>query len=352
MKIENNIGWTDQTTNAVTGCDKVSPGCRFCYAESGTRARVLRAQGKETWGPKGIREPVKFAPVFRRLNKLCVCDKCHESYPVVWLKQRVSDGNHDRPAKCGAGGMYFDKDLCGGKLRRIRLFADSNSDWLDPKWPVETLARFLDAIRLAPNVDVQLLTKRIELFFAQLGGVYNHAKASGQTTLLSWVSDWMNMRPPSNVWLGVSVEDQKRADERIPLLLKTPAAVRFLSCEPLLEKVNLHLDDSVNCHHCGNFRHGNATGSMDICTCSQLSWIICGGESGKNRRDCGVEAIESVVQQCATAGVPVYCKQDSAFLSGQKGRLSDNAWSFKEFPRGKQCCSRDHNFDGNCDRHP
>lgn len=297
MKIENNIRWCDETTNAVTGCDKVSPGCKNCYAESGTRARVLRAQGKETWGANGERVPVNFAPVFRRLNKLCICNKCHESYPFDMM-----DGN----TRC-----HCNQD---GKLRRVRLFADSNSDWLDPKWPVETLARFLDAIRLAPNVDVQLLTKRIELFFAQLGGVYNHAKASGQTTLLSWVSDWMNMRPPSNVWLGVSVEDQKRADERIPLLLKTPAAVRFLSCEPLLESVDLNTSEK----------------SGPVCP---VDWVIVGAESGKNRRDCGWQAIESVVQQCATVGIPVYCKQDSAFLSGQKGRLSDNAWSFKEFPR-------------------
>ena len=77
MKLESNIGWTDQTTNCVTGCDRISPGCRNCYAADGTRARVLRSQGKETWGPKGERVPVNFEPVFRRLNKLCVCDFCH-----------------------------------------------------------------------------------------------------------------------------------------------------------------------------------------------------------------------------------------------------------------------------------
>lgn len=303
MKIENNIGWTDQTTNAVTGCNKVSPGCKNCYAESGTRARVLRAQGKETWGPNGERVRVNFEPVFRRLNKLAICPICHEAYPV------------NTEGCCCDGTIH--------KLRRIRLFADSNSDWLDPKWTVEILARFLDAIRLAPNVDVQLLTKRIELFFGQLGGVYNHAKATGQVTLLSWVSDWMNNRPPSNVWIGTSVEDQKRADERIPLLLNTPAAVRFLSCEPLLERIEF---SDVS-------RRVDAVQQLGKKALNGIDWAIVGGESGKNRRDCGVEAIESVIQQCATAGVPVYCKQDSAFLSGQKGRLSDNSWAFKQFPR-------------------
>jgi protein gp37 len=86
MKIENNIGWCDETGNKVTGCDKVSPGCKNCYAEKGTRARVLRAMGIETWGPKGKRHPVAdFSKKVRRLNKLCVCDKCHNAYPVEWL---------------------------------------------------------------------------------------------------------------------------------------------------------------------------------------------------------------------------------------------------------------------------
>ena len=303
MKIENNIGWCDETTNAVTGCDKVSPGCKNCYAEAGTRARVLRAQGKETWGSKGERVPVNFEPVFRRLNKLCVCDKCHTSTDFV----NMGNGCSQPDPQTG---------FCEGELRRIRLFADSNSDWLDPKWPVETLARFLDAIRLAPNVDVLLLTKRIENFRTRLKEVADSCegqKPSDVWSLLRFVCGWLNGEAPSHVWGLVSVEDQKRADERIPQLLQTPFAVRGVSVEPLLEKVDLNTSEK--------------SGPI-----APVDWVIVGGESGKNRRDCGVEAIESVVQQCAMAGVPVFCKQDSAFLSGQKGRLSDNAWSFKEFP--------------------
>jgi protein gp37 len=302
MKLENSIGWCDATTNAVTGCDKVSPGCKNCYAEAGTRARVLRAQGKETWGTKGVREPVNFEPVFRRLDNLWICDNCHECY---------QHGNDDCPKR-----ECFDS-----KLRRIRLFADSNSDWLDPKWPIGTLARFLGAIRLAPNVDVQLLTKRIELFQNRLLSVEACLVATWlddqREGLLLWIDDWMKGHAPKHVWLGVSVEDQKRVDERIPMLLKTPAAIRFLSVEPLLESTNLFQAFGPS---------GNPASPRGV------DWVIVGGESGKNRRDCGVEVIESVVLQCANAGVPVYCKQDVAFKSSQKGRLSDNAWSFKQFP--------------------
>lgn len=292
MKLENSIGWCDATTNAVTGCDKVSPGCKNCYAECGTAARVLRGKGKETWGPKGERVPVNFEPVFRRLNKLCVCDYCHEAADFVECGR-----------KCAWG--------CGGTLRRIRLFADSNSDWLDPKWPIETLARFLDAIRLAPNVDVLLLTKRIELFMERANAVLGFHGDKGFEQLHFWLRSWLNGNPPANVWLGVSVEDQRRADERIPLLFGVPAKVRFLSVEPLLEPVII-----TN----SSFAAG-------------IGWVIVGGESGKNRRDCGVEAIESVVAQCVQAGLAVYCKQDSALLPGLRGRLPETIWRRKEFPR-------------------
>lgn len=329
--MENSIGWCDQTTNAVTGCDKVSPGCKNCYAEAGTRARVLRSQGKETWGAKGKRVPVNFEPVFRRLNKLCVCGACRTANR--WL----DDDGRMKGYQCFACGRF-------DTMRRIRLFADSNSDWLDPKWPTETLARFLDAVRLAPNVDVLLLTKRIENFVGRLEEVMlwlDNKKPEGKDDdLWGFLQDWLTGEsdpdgltaptPPPHVWLGVSVEDQRRADERIPLLLKTPAAVRFLSVEPLLEKVDL---TTVAAAQVAGGRFGQDVLATDF---QHVDWVIVGGESGKNRRDCGVEAIESVVEQCVHAGVPVYCKQDSAFFSGQQGRLSEAAWLRKEFPKARE----------------
>lgn len=296
MKIENNIGWCDETINAVTGCDKVSPGCKNCYAESGTRARVIRAQGIETWGPKGVRHPVNFEPVFRRLNKLCICDKCHTTHTHDMLEMGVE-------IKCG--------ECRGGKLRRIRLFADSNSDWLDERWPIETLARFLDAIRLALNVDVILLTKRQNNFNERVGQV---AFGNLNSPLLNWCRDWINGNPPQNVWLGVSVENQAMAEKRLPELLRIPAAVRFLSCEPLLEELTLK-------------------GDRSMCPIDDFDWVIVGGESGSNRRAIGVESITSVADQCIAARVPVYVKQDCAFKSGQQGRITDKYWALKQFPK-------------------
>jgi len=312
MKIENPIKWTDETTNAVTGCDRVSAGCKNCYAEAGTRARVLRSQGIETWGPNGVRHPVNFEPVFRRLNKLCICDKCHTVTSIESFENGCS-----RPDP--------NTGFCEGELRRIRLFADSNSDWLDEKWPVETLAKLLDAIRLAPNVDVILLTKRLEDFDARLNLVW-HDIAIGhpsggitdQPCLSDFIEEWRSGNPPKNVWLGVSVENQAMADKRIPLLLSIPAAVRFLSAEPLLEPVNFNPVDLYGFN-----------GSTEK---PRIDWIICGAESGQHRRDCGVEAIISVAQQCQAAGVPVFVKQDAALFSGAQGRIPDNIFNLKQFP--------------------
>lgn len=316
MKIENSIGWCDATTNAVTGCDKVSPGCKNCYAEAGTRARVLRAQGIETWGLNGARHPVaEFVEKIRRLNKLCVCDRCHEAQP---FEARL--------------GKFCSVKWCRGKVRRIRLFADSNSDWLDEKWEIETLAEFLKEIHDAPNVDVLLLTKRPENFFERLDLVWDFVYSAGRIDFALWIDRWMakNSRnqPPKNVWLGVSAENQAMADLRIPQLLQIPAAVRFLSCEPLLEKIDLRLEVCDEA-----FRRGAEKSTRGAC--APLDWVIVGGESGPDgkRRDCGAEAIVNIAEQCREADVPAYVKQDCAFKSGQQGRIPDHIWGMKQFPR-------------------
>ncbi len=311
MKIENSIGWCDETGNKVTGCDKKSPGCKNCYAQVGTRARVLRAQGIETWGPKGQRYPVKdFSTKVRRLNKLCVCDKCHEARP--WHPQAIGERCRNY-AQSGPSSIR-----CNGTYRRIRIFADSNSDWLDDKWPIETLADLLKDIHDCPNLDFQLLTKRPENWKKRLQDVvasgFNHNEISEPA--INWL---YNNGAPLNMWIGVSIEDQKRADERIPLLLQIPAKVRFLSVEPLLEKVDI----------ARSLRPARDTGNYN-----PINWVIIGGESGKDRRDCGVEAICDVANQCFNAGVPCFVKQDCAFKPGQQGRIPDDIWKHtKQFPR-------------------
>lgn len=311
-KLENSIGWCDDTGNKVIGCTKVSEGCKNCYAEVGTVARVLRARADnpiETWGAGGTRIAVgDFTAKLRRLNKLCICDRCHETATLAALgleHGRRADGE------------------CGGEFRRIRLFADSNSDWLDEAWPIETLAEFLDEIRRSPNVDVLLLTKRMENWTGRLEAALKIHQQNDNFAAADWIIEWLaGTLAPANVWLGVSVENQKRADERIPLLVQTPAAVRFLSCEPLLEELDIV---------------GPFGGPQAFPLGMAIQWVIVGGESGKDRRDCGMEAIASVVRQCRVHECPVYVKQDGAFKSGQQGRLPEEIWGMKQFPKDRGC---------------
>ena len=270
MKLENPIGWCDVTGNLVIGCTKVSPGCLHCYAANDTPARV------------------------QRLNKLCICDGCHETAPVMFLgKTHI----------CGIGMR--------GTFRRIRLFPNSNSDWLDDRWPIETFAQFLDLIRLNGNLDWLCLTKRPELFHGRLAEAWRSLPIP--STLRPWIQEWLDhVRHPGQVWFGVSVEDQPRADARISELVGIPAAVRWLSCEPLLGMafVDANLPDGPRPD---GKRDSDGTGDVFI------DWLVIGCESGKDRRNMdGYEAhARSLLAQCAAAGVPAYHKQMPV-----KGRVS------------------------------
>jgi len=133
-----------------------------------------------------------------------------------------------------------------------------------------------------------------------------------------------------NIWLGVTAENQKRADERIPILLETPAAVRFLSLEPLLGPVDLEI---IPCWQC------NTPDNVDVWPCPVCkgrrftwpSWVIVGAESGPRRRECKIEWVEDIVRQCQSAGVPVFVKQLSI-----NGKVEKDMSKFPEHLRIRQ----------------
>lgn len=106
-----------------------------------------------------------------------------------------------------------------------------------------------------------------------------------------------------NIWLGTTVENQEMADKRIPILLQTPAKIRFLSCEPLLEKVSLKPEWFGKWTPPGEYSYAGRWDSQD------LHWVIAGGESGNKARSCHIDWIKSLVNQCKTAGVPIFVKQ-------------------------------------------
>lgn len=174
MGAETKIEWCDHTFNPWIGCTKVSPGCANCYAAVNTFTRAQRAHGRELWGPDAARH---------------VTSEAKWREPIRW----------DAAAK--AAGI------------RRRVFCASMADVFEDRPDLaEPRARLAYVIGKTPNLDWLLLTKRPE----------NIARL--------WITDVV----PPNVWLGTTVEDQERADERIPHLLAVPAAVRFLSVEPLL----------------------------------------------------------------------------------------------------------------------
>ena len=194
MGKETAISWTDHTFNPWWGCEKVSPGCAHCYAET-----FAKRTGNDVWGAAA---PRRFFG-----------DK-HWAEPLKWNAEAREAG-----------------------VRR-RVFCASMADWLEDRDDlIPHLARLLDLIRQTPHLDWLLLTKRPENWKERIGKAARHTRENGGDMRL--FCEWGHGTPPPNVWIGTTVEDQRRADERIPALLAIPAIVRFLSGEPLLEAVNI-----------------------------------------------------------------------------------------------------------------
>ncbi len=276
MSEKTKIQWTDHTFNPWIGCAKVSPGCANCYAEVSTPSRAFgvkwgTGQPRKRTSASNWKEPVRW-------NKSAICALCEE--PVTGEARYLHRHGTVIPA-----------------MRRPRVFCASLSDWLDDEVPIEWLADLLKLIHDTPHLDSQLLTKRPENFRRRLHQVCHEAKSE---LAVRW---HMLQEAPSNVWIGTTVEDQERAEERIPALLKIPARVRFLSVEPLLGEVNLDLVED------GRESEDERSWAKPTERGCGIDWVIVGGESGNKARLCNVEWIRSVVHQCQAAGVACFVKQ-------------------------------------------
>jgi protein gp37 len=282
------IEWTDRTWNPVTGCDKVSPGCAHCYADGvakrfwATQYPALRVYGPNDTADGGVIRPREFGDVMTHHDRLLE--------PLSWRK----------PA---------------------RVFVNSMSDLFHGDVPDAFIDRVFAVMALAPQHTFQVLTKRAERMRAYFTGrpdvrIGEALIDMGRNPLS--VDVW----PLPNVWLGVSVENQHFADERIPLLLQTPAAVRFISAEPLLESVNLHLTEGF-CRACLQWTPGTITGhcfddTASPCFAGEMGvgdgiyWVIVGGESGPDARPFDIAWARSIVQQCKAADVACFVKQIGA----------------------------------------
>jgi protein gp37 len=267
------IEWTDATWNPVTGCTKVSPGCDNCYAE--TFAERFR-------GVPGHHFEAGFDLTLRpgRLNQ-----------PLRWARPR-------------------------------RVFVNSMSDLFHAGVPDEFIARVFAVMALADQHTFQLLTKRHARLRALLtapafpAAVAAHADGE----LPGW--------PLPNVWVGVSVEDQRRADLRVPALLDTPAAVRWVSAEPLLGPLDLthwlagHRS-GCSCLGCFNVARGTVPAPAWWGQQHPLGWVVAGGESGARARPMHPGWPRTLRDQCAAAGVPFLFKQWGGRTPKAGGRQLD-----------------------------
>lgn len=267
MADKTGIEWTNATWNPVTGCDKVSQGCKNCYAERDWRRLVHLP----TYAGR------KFTDVATHPDRL--------DQPLRWTKPRM-------------------------------IFVNSMSDLFHEDVPVEFIDQVFAVMALAPRHTFQVLTKRPERMLAYFN--------ERPQRLLDWwrknvgaAAKGYDAPPPAksaaasnldrntfalplpNAWLGVSVEDQTTTDERIPLLLQTPAAVRWLSMEPLLGPVSL-----------------DCWPVYDEDEKPLLHWIVVGGESGPKARPMHPIWARSLRDQCQAAGVPFFFKQWGEWLPG------------------------------------
>ncbi len=265
------IEWTDKVWNPVVGCSAVSSGCQRCYAAKMTRR--LEAMGKADYA--GLANERHFNGTVRTLP-----DKLDT--PLGWKKPR-------------------------------RIFVNSMSDLFHKDVPFDFIDKVFAVMAVCPQHTFQVLTKRPErmaeyLKHADEGGrvAYQIHSLNGAVIPSSGPMQMSGYRwPLPNVWLGTSIENQAVAC-RTNALRDTPAAVRFVSAEPLLGPTRLLLDG--------------------------IGWVIVGGESGPYARPMDVDWLVSIVARCEAAGVPVFVKQDSGPWSGKQGRIPHDIWALKQFP--------------------
>ena len=250
------IEWTERTWNPVRGCSIVSPGCVHCYAMK--QAHRFSGPGRPY---EGLTKQTSAGPQWT--GKVRVVPELLD-LPLRWRKPS-------------------------------RIFVNSMSDLFHENVPERFIRAVWGTMAMTPRHTYQILTKRPERMATLVPRfAHEHTARDG--------SGW----PLPNVWLGTSCEDPPRAGERIPHLLQTPAAVRFVSAEPLLGPITLS-----SMRGCQPFP---APGPADPPRFlnhlpGYLHWVIVGGESGPGARPCDVAWVRSIVQQCRAAGVPVFVKQ-------------------------------------------
>lgn len=290
------ISWADSTFNIAIGCEKCSEGCAYCYAERDMENPKYGSRFKGAWGPEKYRYTLSDA---------------YWKKPLTWQRKAAREG------------------------RRIRVFTSSLCDVFEQHGLIDReRARLFDLVAETPNLDWLLLTKRIER--------------------AEQIWPWKTQdEAPRNLWIGTTVENQARANQRVPPLLRIPAWRHFVSSEPLLGSVdytqieyrdedgNRCLWDALRGYH-----EVLDSNSMDIITSRALGdeipvidWIIAGGETGKHARPMHPEWPRFLRDQAERAGIPFHFKQWGEWLPiSEMSEAETNALyeSNKKAPQGDE----------------
>ena len=264
------IEWAHHTFNPWIGCTKVGPGCDHCYAEG-----WAKRSGLVQWGPGAER-------------------------------RRTSDANWRKPLKWNAEAERLGV--------RFRVFCASLADVFDNEVPAEWRADLFDLIGKTPSLDWLLVTKRIgnaKTMMADALHLNPAALSNGQI--------W----PLPNVWLGITVVNQAEADRDIPKLLQTPAAVRFLSVEPMLGQVSFRWMPAWP-ENKANRALNPAGGTDHLDGLRRLDWVIVGSESGPKARPMHPQWARDIRDQCEAAGVPFLFKQWGEFANAEAASIPLN----------------------------
>lgn len=307
MSAASSIEWTERTWNPTTGCDKISPGCDTCYAL--TMARRLKGMGNAKYQRDG--DPRTSGPGFA----LTVHPDA-VNLPLRWRKPST-------------------------------VFVNSMSDLFHHDVPERFVGDVWNTMALAEQHQFQILTKRPARARKILNG-WADAGWYWRRTDMMWCGPLTGPLP--NVWLGTSTEDQRHADVRIPHLLATPAAVRFISAEPLLGPLDLREHFGVPWNRAIQHSHENPRHTLgpydfdapfsriDCGDCgfdaypSPLTWVIVGGESGPGARPMDLDWVRDIRDQCAATGTSLFVKQLGTVWAKQNHATSRKAGDPLEWP--------------------
>lgn len=285
------IEWTEKTWNPIVGCSVVSPGCTNCYAMK--MAARLDRMGVPQYA--GLTTDSRSGPVWN--GKMALAEKAlteplRRKKPTIYFVNSMGDLIHE----------------------------DVPDEWID---------RVFAIMALCPQHTFQVLTKRaarMREYVAKRDCRVAHDPIVKIGMMIDNRRGLLAEWPLPNVWLGVSAEDQTRANERIPDLLATPAAVRFVSSEPLLGAIDLTFvhDGWQIINALDGFRYHDTDRSENSQKCENLDWIIVGGESGNGARPMHPDWARSIRDQCAAARVPFFFKQWGEFVQADQKVCPDS----------------------------